>query len=58
VLWLPREDQLRDQLGEAFVGLGAVSGGFAVTLSDGSRHLDIDAERAYARAVLHLLAAS
>ena len=55
VLWLPREDQLRDQLGEAFVGLGAVSGGFAVTLSDGSRHLDIDAERAYARAAITLL---
>lgn len=57
VLWLPREDQLRDQLGDAFVSLDAVHGGFAVTLTDGSRHLDIDAERAYARAALHQLGA-
>ncbi len=55
VLWLPREDQLRDALGDRFDALTAVPGGCAVTLSDGSRHLDIDAERAYARAVLHLL---
>lgn len=53
VLWLPREDQLRDALADDFSTLDAVPGGFAVTLADGSRHLDIDAERAYARAVLH-----
>ena len=58
VLWLPREDQLRDELHEDFVSLEAVSGGFAVTLIDRSRHLDIDAERAYARAVLHRLGAA
>ena len=55
VLWLPREDQLRAELGERFDTLAGVPGGFAVTLTDGSRHLDIDAERAYARAVLHVL---
>ena len=55
VLWLPREDQLRDELADDFATLAAVPGGFAVTLTDGSRHLDIDAERAYARAVLHRL---
>ena len=58
VLWLPREEQLRAALGEGFAALEAVPGGFAVTLSDGSRHLDIDAERAYARAVLHHLEAA
>lgn len=58
VLWLPREDQLRDALRERFTSLAAAGAGYAVTLTDGSRHLDIDAERAYARAVLHLLGAS
>jgi hypothetical protein len=54
-LWLPREEQLRSMLGEAFVGLGATPGGFIVTVvRDGAeeRHIDIDAECAYARAVL------
>lgn len=55
VLWLPREDQLRAALGDAFVSLDAVGAGFAVDLADGSRHIDVDAERAYARAVLHAL---
>lgn len=52
VVWLPREDQLRARLGEAFVRLEAVGDGWAVELADGSRHVDIDAERAYARALL------
>ena len=56
VLWLPRETQLRQALGESFVGLEVVPMGFAVELADGSRHADIDAEDAYARAVLALLA--
>ena len=55
VLWMPREEQLRDALGERFEELAAVPGGYAVTLADGTRHVDIDAERAYARAVLHVL---
>ena len=52
VLWLPREDQLRGLLGEAFVRLEATGAGCTVVLDDGSRHVDLDAERAYARALL------
>ena len=52
VLWLPREDQLRSMLGQAFDRLEALEGGFAVVLTDGGRHIDIDAERAYARAAI------
>ena len=75
VIWLPREDQLRDALGERFLRLESVTGGYAVVLSaasgpgspDGAggvgaagaspevRHVDIDAERAYARALLSVL---
>ncbi len=51
-LWLPREDQLRELLGRRFVRLEAVGDGFAVVTDDGSRHVDVDPERAYARAVL------
>jgi hypothetical protein len=60
VVWLPREDQLRDHLGEAFVALEQLEGGYAVVArspaGDVERHVDIDAERAYARAVLASLA--
>lgn len=55
VLWLPREDQLRTMLGAAFVSLDAVPGGYVVVVDDGdeeSRYVDVDAECAYARAVL------
>ena len=55
VLWLPREDQLRSLLGQRFVRLEAVGDGFAVVLDDGGRHIDIDAERAYARALTAVL---
>jgi hypothetical protein len=61
VIWLPREDQLREALGEPFLRLerlDAGTGGFAVVLADGTaevRYVDIDAERAYARALLSLL---
>lgn len=55
-IWLPREDQLRELLGERFVSLEQLDGGYAVSVAqlDGSveRHADIDAERAYARALL------
>jgi hypothetical protein len=60
-LWLPREDQLRDHLGEAFVGLEQLPGeqpGYAVTrlLEDGQRrYVDVDPASAYARAVLDQL---
>jgi hypothetical protein len=54
-VWLPREDQLRDLLGDAFVSLErgeGVVGGYVVTLADSSRHVDVDAASAYARALL------
>jgi hypothetical protein len=62
-VWLPREDQLRDLLGDAFVSLEATAGGdvpvgFAVTvLVAGAvrRHIEVTAEAAYARAVLDRL---
>lgn len=56
VVWLPREDQLRELLGDAFVTLERIDGGYAVVVRPGSgepeRCIDIDAERAYARALL------
>jgi hypothetical protein len=64
VVWLPREEQLRDALGERFLRLeriDAETGGYAVVLSPAgpqageTRHVDIDAERAYARALLAVL---
>ena len=55
VVWLPTEGQLRDLLGSSFVALESVPGGCVVVV-DGpagrERHIDIDAECAYARAVL------
>ena len=55
VIWLPREEQMRDALGERFLRLESVTGGYAVVLVDEVRHVDIDAERAYARALLSVL---
>jgi hypothetical protein len=55
VVWLPREEQLRELLGPAFRSMLATPGGFIVVIEvDGreQRHIDIDAECAYARAVL------
>ena len=52
VVWLPREDQLRTLLGDAFLALARLDGGWAVTLVDGSRHVADDPEDAYALAVL------
>jgi hypothetical protein len=63
-LWLPREDQLREVLGEAFVGLEYLAGetpGYAVSMLLGDteeRFVDVDVAAAYARAALALLAAS
>jgi hypothetical protein len=57
VVWLPREEQLRELLGDHFVRLEATPGGFiAVVERHGQqqRHIDVDVERAYARAVLAL----
>ncbi len=61
VVWLPRETQLRSLLGDRFARLEAVPDGFVVVLQEGqydgqgARHADIDAERAYARALLAVL---
>ena len=58
VIWLPREDQMRAALGARFVRLERLSGetgGYAVVLTGDDRHVDIDAERAYARALLSVL---
>jgi hypothetical protein len=54
-VWLPREDQLRDLLGADFATLERLPGatvGFAVTLGDGSRYVDVDPASAYGRALL------
>ncbi len=57
-LWLPREDQMRAVLGEAFVGLTRTDEGYAVSLAeslsyDAAPHQD--AECAYAVALLAFL---
>jgi hypothetical protein len=60
-VWLPREDQLRELLGRAFVGLESLSGatpGYAVTVEVSGareRHVDVEVEPAYARALLAVL---
>jgi len=57
-VWLPREDQLRAALGPHFRRLEPVGEGFAVVIERAEaeeRHLDVDAERAYARALLAVL---
>jgi len=60
VVWLPREDQLRDLLGAYFLSLDAGTDGYVVTVSGPTRafHTDpeVDASDAYARAVLYVLA--
>jgi hypothetical protein len=59
VVWLPREGQLREALGARFRRLEPIGDGFAVVIErrDGTeeRHVDLDAERAYARALLSVL---
>jgi hypothetical protein len=60
VLWLPHEAQLRAAIGADFRRLEPVGDGFAVVVGEGAaeqRHVDVDAERAYARALLALLGA-
>jgi hypothetical protein len=49
---------MRDALGSRFVGLERLEGetpGYVVVLTGEERHVDIDAERAYARALLSVL---
>ena len=57
-LWLPREDQLRVLLSRHFVALATTPDGYVVVVDlEGheQRHHDLDAECAYARAVLSVL---
>jgi hypothetical protein len=57
-VWLPREGQLREALGSQFRRLEPVGDGFAVVIQGRGaeeRHVDVDAERAYARALLAVL---
>lgn len=60
-LWLPREDQLRAALGEAFMRLEYLPGeapGYSVSMLIGNREehfVDVDVESAYGRAALALL---
>jgi hypothetical protein len=62
-LWLPREEQLRELLGEAFIGLEHLPGetpGYAVSMLIGDterRFVDVDVATAYGRAALELLRA-
>lgn len=57
-VWLPREDQLRELLGDRLETLRRVGDGWEVTYAavDGTRHTlaDPDVECAYARALLTL----
>jgi hypothetical protein len=63
-LWLPREDQIRAVLGEAFISLEYLPGetpGYAVSMLLGDteqRFVDVDVESAYARAALALMGAT
>jgi hypothetical protein len=54
-VWLPREDQLRELLGDEFVSLERLPGatvGYAVTLTGDRRYLDVNSSAAHARALL------
>jgi hypothetical protein len=58
VVWLPREEQLRELLGEHFLSLDFSSGGFVVTVSGPGKAQHTPAEAnaadAYARALLYV----
>ena len=59
VVWLPREDQLREMLGEYFLSLDSSAGGFVVTVSGPGKayhtEAELDPANAYARAALYVL---
>jgi hypothetical protein len=61
VVWLPREDQLRQLLGDYFLSLDSSAGGFVVTVSGPGKAYHTQAEReaadAYAHAALYVLGA-
>ena len=59
VVWLPREDQLREMLGDYFLSLDSSAAGFVVTVSGPGKayHTEttLQAADAYAHAVLYVL---
>jgi len=59
VVWLPREDQLRERLGDYFLSMDAGPDGYVVTLSgpDRAHHTgpEATAEDAYGRALLYVV---
>ena len=59
MVWLPREDQLREMLGDYFLSLDSSAGGFVVTVSGpgNAYHTEttLQAADAYAHAVLYVL---
>lgn len=55
-LWLPREDQLRELLGDRLASLHHDPSGWTVRLADGSLTSDADVETAYARALVSAVA--
>jgi hypothetical protein len=61
VVWLPREDQLREILGDYFLSLDSSAGGFVVTVSGPGKayhtQAEPDAADAYAHAALYVLGA-
>ena len=61
VVWLPREDQLRELLAGYFLSLDSSTNGFVVTVSGPGRAYhtepEPDAADAYARALLYVLGA-
>src|SRR5512133_104183 len=59
VVWLPRENQLREMLGDYFLSLDSSAAGFVVTVSGPGKAYhtepELDAANAYARAALYVL---
>ena len=59
VVWLPREDQLRELVGPYFLSLDGSSAGFVVTVSGPGRAFHTDAQSeaadAYALALLYVI---
>lgn len=51
-LWIPREDQLRELLDDAFVSLSRVTDGYVCELADGTRVEASTSADAYAQALL------
>ena len=61
-MWLPREDQLRDLLADAFLSLDHTSDGYVVSgrAVDGAFHTETEptAAEAYGRALLYVRTAA